>query len=267
MPYPDCSYWGDRPLTSGGDLGTTPVVAPEVHVSSLARRTTLVVVSLALVATGCAGKKKAAAPAATSASATTAPPSAAPTSASPTPAATESPAPKADPAALAKAKTLLVTGKDFGNGWKEELDEVTGPDPDAAFCADGAPKSEADKVFAVSADVTNPAAPQDTFNHEVSLYQSGKAKAAIEEFNTLAAACKPIEQEGVSLSAKATGKNTADVTMKFGEVTAFGAMRLDVRGDYISSVFALGKTHAAARKLADQVTAKAGKKFDVAGVA
>lgn len=237
--------------------------------SPLARRTTLVVVALTLVTTGCASKSKGAAPAPASAAASTAPSSAPPpASATPTPAATESPEPaKADPAAIAKAKTLLVVGKDYGKGWSEEIDELTGPDPDAAFCADAAPKSEASKVFAVSSDVTNPANPQNTFNHEIALYQPGAAKAAIAEFNALAAACKPVEQEGVSLSAKSTGRNTADVTMKLGEITAYGALRLEVRGDYISAVIALGTTHAAARKLADQVSAKAVKKFDAAGIA
>lgn len=235
--------------------------------SPLVRRTTLVLISLALVTTGCAGKKKVAAPAATSAPATTAPSSAPPAATSASPAATESPVPtQVDPAAIAAAKKLLVVGKDYGKGWKEEIDEMTGPQEDSAFCSQDAPKSEAAKVVSVSSDVTNPADPQNTFNHEITLYRAGGAKAALDEFNALLAVCKPVEEEGVSISAKQTGPNEADVTMKFGEITATGALRFAVRGDYVSVVFALGKTHAAARKLADQVTAKAAKKFDAANI-
>jgi hypothetical protein len=236
--------------------------------SPLTRRTALVAVSLAL-ATGCARTSGTGTAPATPA-------------ARPSPTATEAPEPTKpaggetvhapEPAVVAAASKLLVTGKDYGKGWTETVDEaeLEFPRDGEQFCDNSPLAADSGAIFGVTWRAVEKPEAEVEFTHAVAVYRPGFAKSAVDELNAVYAACRPARDDWdgvpIEISAKSTGPNTADVTWRDGEVAVHYALRFQVRGDYVSTVVAHGQTRAASRTIADEVSAIADRKFAVAGI-
>lgn len=164
---------------------------------------------------------------------TTPPPDTATTSAAP---ASSTPTAAIDPAQLARAKSLLVTGADLGPEWVSE--SLPADDEQGDLCGTVTAGAQ-NRLFDVANDVSNPKF-DGAGRHEIARYQPGTAGQAARKMLDLLAHCTKLKQDFDGQQAEVNvvpiGRNTATFSLTFpsGAVN-YGALAITNTNDYLST--------------------------------